>query len=245
MLPVLHLDTDDEPAPRRRAATATMWVVRSAPTAAGRDRRVKVCANTRALTGDGERAVRLVGLSARTALLFAPEPVGAVGKCIDLFLPVIGGREIRLTAGIDSVERVLEGQAVTVTFIIADPELRRELHALLALLLAGDDGNGKKQPSQLYDVAVTYGPKGNLRGQLEEISPGGLSMRVAERLAHDLRVDVTVPPLRDGEPLELRGRVTGQRLSREGGYHTALVFDSVDHRTRVALSALLADLMCR
>jgi PilZ domain-containing protein len=243
MLPELHIAPDDDDRPAR--AASPLRLVPPQPTLAGRDRRVKVCATTRVTTDMGDRIVRLVGLSANTALLFVPEPVGAVGHCVDLFLPVIGGREIQLTTGIDSVERVLEGYAVTLRFIVAEPATRRELHSLLSLLLAGEETRSHQQPGMFYDVLVCYGPTGSQRANLEEISPTGLSMRVAERFVHELRVDVLVPALRNGPALQLRGRVTGQRLSREGGYHTAVSFDALDHKSRGALSALLADLMCR
>lgn len=245
MLPGAQKTLDEREPSRRRAATP-LRLVQPEPTAAARERRVKVCAHTRVTTADGDRVVRLVALSAASALAFVPEPIGAAGQCVDLFLPVVGGREIQLTAGIDTADRVLEGWTVTLRFIVADPQTRAELNALLALLLAGSESAaGGKQPGQLYDVGVTYGPTGSLRGHLAEISPSVLSMRVAERIAHDMRVDVTVPALSAGAALQLSGRVAGQRLSREGGYHTEVRFDELDHAMRNRLSALLADLMCR
>ena len=219
-----------------------------APAARGpqlRDRRIEVSAITRARTDDGERAVRIVGLSARTALLYAPEPLGWPSQCIDLDVPVLGGRDLSVMAGIARSERCRDGYAITVEFVIADSDVRQKLNELLALLLAGEPDADGRQPRVVYDVVVAYGPTGAGRAHLQEVSLAGLSMRVAERMPHDLTVDVTVPTLRGGAPIALTGRVAGQRLSAEGGYITAVDFEPLDGSRRRALGALVADLMCR
>ena len=210
-----------------------------------RDRRVAVSAITRARTPDGERAVRIVGLSARTALLYAPESVGWPGQCIEVDVPVIGGCDLTVIAGIARAERCRDGWAVTVEFVIVDAEARRQLNELLALLLAGEPADDGQKPRVVYDAVVAYGPAGAGRAHLQEISIAGLAMRVMERLPHDLLVDVAVPTMRGGAPIGLVGRVTGQRLSAEGGYVTTLDFEPLDGARRQALGALVADLMCR
>jgi hypothetical protein len=210
-----------------------------------RDRRIEVSAITRARTGDGERAVRIVGLSARTALLYAPEPIGWPGQTIDIDVPVLGGHDLSVMAGIARSERCRDGQAITVEFMIVDAEVRQKLNELLALLLAGEPDADGRQPRVVYDCLVAYGPTGAGRAHLQEISLAGLAMRAHERMPHDLVVDVTVPTLRGGAPIALTGRVTGQRLSAEGGYITTLDFEPLDGTRRQGLGTLVADLMCR
>lgn len=216
------------------------------PTArAVRDRRIAVSAITSAHTADGERTVRIVGLSAKTALLLSPEPLGAAGQTIDLDVPIVGGRDLVVMAGIAGGERTREGCVTHVEFVVVDAEVRRLLNDLLALLLAGERGEDARCPRVVYDTLVSYGPLGARRAHLQEVSLTGLQMRVGERMAHDAVVDVTLPPLRAGDAIELRGRVTGQRLSAEGGYITTIDFEPLDGARRRAVGELLADLMCR
>lgn len=210
-----------------------------------RDRRIKVSAITRVETADGERAVRVVGLSARSVLLYAPDAVGEVGQCVELYLPILGGRELRVMAGIVSGERVKEGYVVTAELMVADVESRRQLAELLALLLPGAEEDDGGPVAVVYDVAVPYGPTGQTRGRLQELSVAGLSMRVEERIAFETVLPVTIPPWSEGAALELRARVVGQQLSPEGGYSTKLVFEGLDGDQRRALGALIAELMCR
>ncbi|MCU1281769.1 MAG: hypothetical protein JWM53_5315 [bacterium] len=209
-----------------------------------RERRVQVAAVSCVRTPHGARAVRIVGLSARTALVLSTEPLGWPGQCVELDVPVVGGRDLAVLAGIVRAERVSDGHATAVEFVVVDAEVRRQLNDLLALLLAHEPEADVRQPRVVYDVAVAYGPTGQRRAHLQEVSLTGLSMRVAERMAHDLVVDVTLPSLR-GTEIAVRGRVTGQRLSAEGGYVTALDFEPLDGARRNALGVLLADLLCR
>ncbi|MCU1278829.1 MAG: hypothetical protein JWM53_2375 [bacterium] len=200
---------------------------------------------TRTRTPHGERVVRIVGISAHTALMVSAEPLGWVGQCIELDVPIVGGRDLPVLGGIVETERVRDGHVTTVEFVVVDPAVRARLNELLALLLAHEPDADARQPRVVYDVAVTYGPTGQRRAHLHEVSLTGLSMRLAERMAHDFVVDVTLPTLRSGVTIELRGRVTGQRLSAEGGYVTALDFEPLDGSRRHALGVLIADLMCR
>jgi hypothetical protein len=208
------------------------------------DHRIKVLITTRVRTELGERAVKLVAISAKTALVFAPESIGIVGHCVDLFLPAVG-HDIEVLSGIERVDQVVEGYAATIRFIVADTEVRNSLNELLALLLAGDGGGSRKHPRILYDTPVTLGEGKLGRGRLEEISLSGMSVRVRDRLHNDTVLSVTVPQIRQRPPLVLVGRVVNQRLSAEGGYHTGIAFDTLGIDDRIALSALLADLMSR
>ncbi|HEY2747548.1 MAG TPA: hypothetical protein VGL86_23155 [Polyangia bacterium] len=208
------------------------------------DRRVEVSAISRARTPHGERTIRIAGLSSRTALLLSAEPLGWAGQCIDVDVPVLGGRDLTVMAGVARTERFRDGHATTVEFLVIDTEMRLALNDLLALLLGAESQAGASEPRCVYDVAVAYGPMAQRRAHLQEISLSGLSLRIAERLAHDFVIEVTVPTLR-GKLLSLHGRVTGQRLSAEGGYVTTLDFEPLDGPRRATLGELIADLMCR
>jgi hypothetical protein len=193
-------------------------------------------------TETGERAVRVVALSAKTALLYSPDSIGAAGHCVDLLLPSVA-REIEVLVGIERVENVFEGYATTVRFIVADGELRRSLNELLTLLLAGSGGGARKHPRILYEATLAVGQYGH--GMLEELSLNGLSMRIARQLAEDVELTIAIPHILHRPPVVLLGRVTNQRPSPEQGYHTGVAFHPLSAEQRMALSALLADLMSR
>ena len=209
------------------------------------DHRIRVHTPTRVRTADGERPVTVLALSARSALMLAEAPLGDAGRTLDLLLPGIGGAELEITAGIERVERVREGLAVTVQFMIAEPALRRALGDLLALLLAGDGGGTRRHPRVIYDVRVRIGSDAEQLGRLEEISLSGASVRVGSRLSSGDLLILRVPMMRSGHSLRLIGRVVDQRPSLDGGWHTGLAFDDLDQRSRTELGHLLADLMCR
>jgi hypothetical protein len=209
------------------------------------DHRIRVTTPTRVRTADGERPVTVVALSARSALMLADAPLGAIGRTIDLLLPGLDGAELEITAGIERIEQVREGAAVAVQFMIADPPLRRALTDLLALLLAGDGGGTRRHPRVIYDVRVRIGSEAEQIGLLEEISLSGASLRVGKPLEKDEPLILRVPLIRSGLPVRIVGRVVAQRPAADGGYHTGVAFDDLDERTRGELGTLLADLMCR
>lgn len=212
---------------------------------AGGDHRIRVTTPTRVRTAEGDRDVTVVALSARSALVLAPVPLGEDGRTVDLLLPGIGGAELEITAGIARTDRVREGAAVVVQFMIAEPALRRALGDLLALLLAGEGGGTRKHPRVIYDVRVRLGSEAEHVGRLEEISLSGASVRVPMKLAADGALVIRVPLIRSGSFLRVVGRVVSQRPALDGGLHTGVSFDALDERTRVELGTLLADLMCR
>jgi hypothetical protein len=207
--------------------------------------RIAVSAISRVvLRGEEKRIVRIVGVSATSAEVVSPRPIGHAGQVVECFLPVVGNRELRLTAGIMRVDEGRGGYTVLLHFMIADIVLRRQLNELIALLLAGD-GDAHRQPTVIYDTLVRYGARGERVGHLAELSPRALSLRMSDRMAAGTPILVTIPDFAGRAPLRIEGRVAAQRLSREGGYHTAVTLDEMDAPRRRALSSLIADLMCR
>lgn len=207
--------------------------------------RMRVSALASVVTGRGKVGVRVIGLGAKTAALVADADIGGVGACLDLLLPVVGGRELPVPAGISAVEIVDDDELITVEFMIAEVRIRRELNELLALLLAGQADAGALQPRVIYDTFAAYGRAGQRRGRLEELSLTGLVIRMPERVPYGMPLRVEVPSYRTTSVLPIEGRVQGQQLSPDGGYRTALSFGEMTTPTRRALAELLADLMCR
>jgi PilZ domain len=213
---------------------------------AANDHRIRVSTKTYVQTDEGKYDVTVVALSARSALLFAGRELGVAGGVIDLILPSLAGRELRVTAGIEKSERIKEGAAVTVHFIVADQELRLGLNELLALLLAGTGGGSRKHPRVIYDVRVHI-DSGALhdRARLEEISLSGGRIVTQLLLGPNAPLTVQVPLLNGGSSLRLGARVVAQKPDPDGGFRTGIAFDSLEGDRRLALGRLLADLMCR
>jgi hypothetical protein len=208
------------------------------------DRRIRVTTATRAFIRDAERTVTVVGLSARTALFVTDTDAGLTGSTVTLFLPTVNG-ELEVMAGIEQVEAVPAGFAVSVVFIVIDHPTRTALNDLVTLLLAGDGGGTRANPRVIYDVAIFYGPTLSLYGRLEDLSVRGASLRIRERLTPDVRIQFAVPDYSTDAKLVLNARVVQQRLSKEGGYHTGVELVDVDATVRAQLARLLADLLSR
>ena len=211
------------------------------------DHRIRVSTQTHVLTDEGSLEVTVVALSARSALLFSKSELGAPGRVIELILPSLAGVNLHVTAGIEKSEKVKEGAAVTVHFIIAEQSLRVALNELLALLLAGTGGGTRKHPRVIYDVHVRLDGGGNSdRGRLEEISLSGACVLTKLELPLNAPLLLHVPLLSGGSALRLVARAVDQKPDRHGGgLRTGMAFDALDGDTRLALGRLLADLMCR
>ncbi|MDB4964972.1 MAG: hypothetical protein JWN44_661 [Myxococcales bacterium] len=212
---------------------------------ARREPRLEVSTLASVVGPTGLQLVHLVGLSAKSAEVVAPTYVGSIGDCLDLLLPVVGGRELVVPAGIVSTGPDGDRERVALEFMIAEVHVRHELNELLALLLAGRPDAVTLLPRVIYDTVAVYGPAGQRRGHLEELSLTGLAIRTTERLAHGFVMTVAVPAYRTAATLMLEGRVDGQQLSPDGGYRTVLSFGAMSAQQRRELGALLADLMCR
>jgi PilZ domain len=214
------------------------------------DHRIRVSTKTHVQTDEGKHDVTVVALSARSALLFCGREIGVAGGVVDLILPSLAGRDLRVTAGIEKSERIKEGAAVTVHFIVADQELRKALNELLALLLAGTGGGSRKHPRVIYDVRVrvdggTAEAPISDRARLEEISLSGGCIVTKALLGPSAPIVVHVPLLNGGSALRLGARVVEQKPEPDGGFRTGIAFDTLEGEPRLALGRLLADLMCR
>jgi hypothetical protein len=70
-------------------------------------------------------------------------------------------------------------------------------------------------------------------------------MRIARQLDVNAELTIAIPHVLHRSPVVLAGRVTNQRPSLEGDYHTGVAFHPLSAEQRMALSALLVDLMAR
>ncbi len=202
--------------------------------------RIKVLAEIRLRTTEGERTVTLVALSARGALVLSQRAIGVAGECVDLELPAVGGKTVTVAAGVDKVHKVPEGMVSKVEFMIVEASIRKAVDDLLALLLAGDGGGTRRSPRVKYGVPVLYGELGQHRAKLIEISLNGLAMRAAVGLAGGTPLRVELP-----DALVLQGTVVNARPSESvaGTFEIGMVFDQLPQSTLIALRTLLSDLV--
>jgi hypothetical protein len=207
------------------------------------DRRIRVNTATRAIINSDERAVVVVGISSRTALVVAPEQP-AIGSTLTLYLPSVQG-DVEILAGVEHVDPTPAGFAIAVAFIVVDQATRQVLNDLMTLLLAGDGGGTRQHPRVIYDVAIYYGVTLSQYGRLEDLSLRGASLRIKERMLPGTPLRFSVPDFATDQPLVLDARVVQQRLSKEGGYHTGVEFTQVEPPLRARVARLLADLLCR
>jgi c-di-GMP-binding flagellar brake protein YcgR len=89
---------------------------------------------------------------------------------------------------------------------------------------------------------IRYGPLGELRAILDDISRGGLAMTVADPLVLYEELEVTVPDTAGDQLLILRARVVHQRAVEHDGemvYRVGLEFANLRIETRRCLNDLL------
>lgn len=208
------------------------------------DRRIRVSTTARATIRDEPRDVLVVGISARNALFVTDREAGLTGSTLTLALPMVTG-DIEVLAGIERIDRVPKGFAVSVAFIVTEHSTRQALNELMALLLGGDGGGARVHPRVIYDVAVKHGPTLSLPGRLEELSLRGASVRIGQRLSPGTTFRMAVPDFGTEPPLVLDANVVNQRVSKEGGFHTGVEFVGVTSSMSTRLARLLADLLCR
>jgi hypothetical protein len=211
----------------------------------GDGRRIRVSAITRALIDGHERSVLVVGLSSRTALFVTEaDDMPESGSVLSLYLPGVAG-EIEVVVGVDWVEKVPQGFAVAVSFMVSEQVTRQALNDLMRLLLAGDGGGARAHPRVIYDTPIRYGPMLTQSARLGELSLRGAGIRMGEQIAAGESLSLSIPDFSSATRLVLKARVVHQCLSREGGYETGVEFDAPDEKTRTQLTTLLADLLCR
>jgi hypothetical protein len=147
--------------------------------------------------------------------------------------------------GVDWVEKVPQGFAVAVSFMVSEQVTRQALNDLMRLLLAGDGGGARAHPRVIYDTPIRYGPMLTQSARLGELSLRGAGIRMGEQIAAGESLSLSIPDFSSATRLVLKARVVHQCLSREGGYETGVEFDAPDEKTRTQLTTLLADLLCR
>jgi c-di-GMP-binding flagellar brake protein YcgR len=192
--------------------------------------------------GSGIIECELKDLSKGGARFFSDQSVGQIGETLELFLPALDGSDIAVMAQIIRNELAEGGRMVAVRFDAVEPSMQRALSDLLELLLSSTGAGTRKHPRVARRIEIRFGPLGELRGILEDISQGGLLMTIADPLSLYEEVDVIVPDLAGTELLTLHARVTHQRkvIKPEGAsYQVGLEFSGLRPEAFACVEALL------
>jgi c-di-GMP-binding flagellar brake protein YcgR len=204
--------------------------------------RIHVATSIAVATSEGRIEAELRDLSKGGARFLTPQPVGAVGKTLQLFLPSLHGVEIAVTANIIRAQPSQGGVMVAVRFDEVAPEMQQPLHDLIEVLLTTTGGGQRQSPRVARRMDIRFGPLGELRAILEDISKGGLAMTVADPLVLYEELEVTVPDTAGEQLIILRARVVHQRAIEEEGvttYRVGLEFSPMRTETRRCLEGLL------
>ncbi len=207
-------------------------------------RRIRVDASVRITPQRGdERQVLLVALSSESALLIVDEPLAEIGETLELYLPTLAGKEIPLLGSVDRIERIYEGIVMTVQFMVGEASVRRDVDALLTLLLGGDGGGLREHPRVSYGMPITLGEP-PFKGELLDLSMGGLSLVTDGPVAVGERLRVRIPHPSGHRHLVLLG-LTVSRKPDPKGARVGVRFDPLPDDVRAELSAALSELLRR
>jgi c-di-GMP-binding flagellar brake protein YcgR len=204
--------------------------------------RIHVSTTIEVATSDGNIEAQLRDLSKGGARFVVPRTVGRVGDTIELFLPSLSGEEITVMAEVIRATEASDGHTYAVRFDVVDPAMRQPLNDLIEVLLTATGGGQRAAPRVSKRMDIRYGPLGELRAILEDISRGGLAMTVAEPLVLYEELEVTVPDTGGDQLLILHARVVHQRAVEHEGetvYRVGLEFTTMRTETRRCLSDLL------
>jgi hypothetical protein len=207
-------------------------------------RHIKVAAETRLIKAGREQVVVLVALSPSSALVQAREPIGEAGDVLELFVPVIGGKELRLTAGVDRAERADDGFVAEVEFMFDDAAERRALDDLVALLLGGTGGGRREHPRVTYGVPVRYGER-DREAELVDVSVSGAQFRAREALAMGALTTLAIPNAGGRGQLTLRCQVRNVRPADAGRFAIGVQFLELTDEQRADIASLLRTLLSR
>jgi len=198
----------------------------------------------RAGAGDRQSAV-LKDLSKGGARFVVPSPVGDAGGLLDLYLPSLSGPDISVTAQIIRATPGADGVTIACRFDEVAAEMRQPLLDLIEVLLSTSGGHSRRHARVARRMDIGFSNLHELRGILEDISAGGLSMSIGAPLVLYEELDITVPDTNGDQLLILHARVVNQRVlpvSETGGetvYRVGLEMGALRAETRRCLDGLL------
>ena len=195
----------------------------------------------------GERcAAVLKDLSKGGARFVVGRSVGRDGEAIELFLPSLSGREIVVSGQITRATPGSEGDTVACRFDAVAEDMRQPLLDLIEVLLSTSGTHVRRTSRVARRMDIGFANLHELRGILEDIAVGIVSMTVSAPLVLYEELDITVPDTNGDQMLILHGRVVNQRAlpalepDAETLYRVGLEMGALRPETRRCLESLMA-----
>lgn len=190
----------------------------------------------------GERAeveAVLRDVSAVGARLVVPEPVADDLGAVALEVPAGDAHE-----GLSVRGRVMyhrdrpEGVVLGVQFLDLDADGHRALMRFLEAVLEGEGGGDREHPRVAHRVEVTCRTKDRAKAVLEDVSKGGLRLRVPEALPPGEPIEVSLTVGKLDRPLSLSGEVVRSETV-DGEVYAAVKLDELAGADAAMLEKLL------
>lgn len=168
------------------------------------------------------------------------------GETLQLRLP-LGGNTVEVSASIVRSTPMQNGSLTAVRFKNTEPAQLEAVDSLLGELLASSGGGGRQHPRVSRRLRVPVGSEEEMLAVVENISLGGIAMKVEQELEVGEELLLVLPNAEGDDMLSLKARVANQRfLEGDDGPKTWLVgftFDDLSAQTTALLSALLVSLL--
>lgn len=203
-----------------------------------------------ASAGGGERrGAVLKDLSKGGARFVVSRSVGGDGAAIDLFLPSLSGLEIVVSGRIIRATPGPEGETVACRFDAVSESMRQPLLDLIEVLLSTSGTHTRRTSRVARRMDIGFANLHELRGLLEDIAVGTLSMTVSAPLVLYEELDITVPDTNGDQLLILHGHVVDQRAlpsiepDAEPLYRVGLEMSALRPETRRCLESLMESVL--
>lgn len=202
--------------------------------------RIAVEVPCRATGAHAEVDAVLRDVSAVGARLVVPEAVADDLEPVSLEVPAGESHE-----GLSVKGRVMyhrdrpEGVVLGVQFLDLDAEGHRRLMRFLEAMLAGEGGGQREHPRVSQRIDVTCRTKARAQAVLEDVSKGGLRLRVPEEMDAGEPIEVSVTFGKLDAPLSLKGRVLRTKTSSDGRVFAAVKLDPLEEDAEAMLEKLL------
>lgn len=200
--------------------------------------RIQVSLAIRVASEAGHRSATLRELSRGGAQFVVDAPLAPTARTLELALPVPDSKDVYVVGEIVRRQPTPHGELVSVVFSDLPGGLEEALGRLERLLLSGDGGGQRQFARVSRRMSVSASELG--RGQLENISAGGVSIVVSEAPTGDEEIVVMIPDSAGHDLLTMRARVVNQRLLPDGRIRVGMSFVNLTPERQACLQSLLA-----
>ena len=200
-------------------------------------------------SGGERRPAVLKDLSKGGARFVVGKSVGTDGAAIELFLPSLSGSDITVSGRIIRATPGPEGDTVACRFDAVAEDMRQPLLDLIEVLLSTTGTHARRSSRVARRMDIGFVNLHELRGILEDIAVGTVSMTVSAPLVLYEELDITVPDTNGDQLLILHGHVVDQRAlpvlepDAELLYRVTLEMAALRAETRRCLESLMASVL--